>query len=189
MSPCDGVVLGACRSDGRSSPHGRDATVIAERGRPSPRGLARVDKRNRQPGWSFRYRRERCGRRGQRPSGEGMDWAPILVGGASRSASPAANRPAPIPISLCYLIKRPHISRLTDGVAQLCGAATAPAHRRHGVQSALVTARLRDATDVGCDVAVVTTAPGSTSQKNVQRNGFHLLYTRAILFKAAAVQL
>jgi hypothetical protein len=57
------------------------------------------------------------------------------------------------------------------------------------VQSALVTARLRDATDVGCDVAVVTTAPGSTSQKNVQRNGFHLLYTRAILFKAAAVQL
>jgi len=53
------------------------------------------------------------------------------------------------------------------------------------VQSALVTARLRDATDVGCDVAVVTTAPGSTSQKNVQRNGFHLLYTRAILFKAA----
>lgn len=31
--------------------------------------------------------------------------------------------------------------------------------------------------------AVVTTAPGSKSQQNVQRQGFHLLYTRAVLVK------
>ena len=31
------------------------------------------------------------------------------------------------------------------------------------------------------DLAVVTTAPASTSQKNVQRIGFQLLYTRAVL--------
>jgi ribosomal protein S18 acetylase RimI-like enzyme len=73
--------------------------------------------------------------------------------------------------------------RLTDGIAQLTGAATAPAHRRHGVQTALLAARLVDAAAAGCDIAVVTTAPGSKSQENVQRRGFDLLYTRAILVK------
>ncbi len=73
--------------------------------------------------------------------------------------------------------------RMFEGVAQLTGAATAPAHRRRGVQSALLAARLADAAEAGCDIAVVTTAPGSKSQQNVQRQGFHLLYTRAVLVK------
>lgn len=73
--------------------------------------------------------------------------------------------------------------RLSEKVAQLVGAATAPAHRRRGVQSALLAARLVDASQAGCDIAVVTTQPGSRSQHNVQRRGFHLLYTRAILVK------
>ena len=73
--------------------------------------------------------------------------------------------------------------RITDGIAQLAGAATAPAHRRHGVQSALVAARLADARAAGCDVAVIVTQPGSTSQQNAQRRGFDLLYTRATLVK------
>lgn len=73
--------------------------------------------------------------------------------------------------------------RVTDGVAQLTGAATAPNHRRRGVQAALLAARLRDAVHAGADIAVVTTAPGSLSQRNVQRRGFHLLYTRAVFVK------
>lgn len=73
--------------------------------------------------------------------------------------------------------------RITDGVAQLTGAATVPDFRRRGVQAALLGARLDDAAAAGCDIAVVTTAPGSTSQKNVQRMGFHLLYTRAVLVR------
>jgi ribosomal protein S18 acetylase RimI-like enzyme len=73
--------------------------------------------------------------------------------------------------------------RTTDGVAQLTGAATAPAHRRRGVQTALLLARLADAAEAGCDIAVVTTAPGSKSQQNVQRQGFALLYTRVVLVK------
>jgi ribosomal protein S18 acetylase RimI-like enzyme len=73
--------------------------------------------------------------------------------------------------------------RLADGVAQLTGAATAPAHRRRGIQTAILAARLVDAAAAGCDIAVVTTAPGSKSQENVQRRGFDLLYTRAILVK------
>jgi GNAT superfamily N-acetyltransferase len=65
----------------------------------------------------------------------------------------------------------------------MTGAATAPAHRRHGVQTALLAARLVDAAAAGCDIAIVTTQPGSKSQQNVQRRGFHLLYTRAVLVK------
>jgi len=73
--------------------------------------------------------------------------------------------------------------RIAKGVAQLCGAATLPEHRRRGVQSALLSARLEIAAEAGCDVAVVTTQPGSKSQENVQRVGFELFYTRAVLVK------
>ena len=71
--------------------------------------------------------------------------------------------------------------RCFEGVAQLCGSATLPAHRRRGVQSALLRHRLTEAASRGCDVAVVTTQPGSKSQENVQRFGFALIYVRAIL--------
>jgi GNAT superfamily N-acetyltransferase len=71
--------------------------------------------------------------------------------------------------------------RLAEGVAQLTGAATAPAHRRRGIQTALLAARLADATAAGCDIAVIVTQPGSKSQQNAQRQGFDLLYTRAVL--------
>jgi ribosomal protein S18 acetylase RimI-like enzyme len=75
--------------------------------------------------------------------------------------------------------------RIEDGVAQLSGAATLPAHRRRGVQSALLRHRLLEAARRGCDIAVVTTQPGSKSQENVQKAGFSLLYCRAVLSLAA----
>jgi ribosomal protein S18 acetylase RimI-like enzyme len=74
--------------------------------------------------------------------------------------------------------------RIDGGLAQLSGAATLPEHRRRGVQSALLRARLLDAAAAGCELAVVTTSPGSKSQENVQRAGFALLYTRAIMVRA-----
>jgi ketosteroid isomerase-like protein/ribosomal protein S18 acetylase RimI-like enzyme len=73
--------------------------------------------------------------------------------------------------------------RIAEGVAQFTGAATAPAHRRQGIQTALLSARLADAAAAGADIAVITTAPGSKSQQNAQRRGFDLLYTRAILVR------
>jgi GNAT superfamily N-acetyltransferase len=72
---------------------------------------------------------------------------------------------------------------LHDRTALLCGAATLPARRRRGVQSALLQTRLRLAYESGCDLAVVTTQPGSKSQENVQRAGFELIYSRAVLIK------
>ena len=75
--------------------------------------------------------------------------------------------------------------RIHQGVAQLAGAATLPDHRRQGVQTALLRHRMLDAARHGCDVAVVTTQPGSKSTENVQRFGFAVLYVRAILVKQA----
>lgn len=71
--------------------------------------------------------------------------------------------------------------RTAGRIAQLTGAATLPEHRRRGVQRALLGARLAAAHASGCEVAIVTTAPGSLSQRNVQRAGFSLLYARTIL--------
>ncbi|HEY5946834.1 MAG TPA: GNAT family N-acetyltransferase [Kofleriaceae bacterium] len=76
--------------------------------------------------------------------------------------------------------------RIDDGVAQLCGATTLPAFRRRGVQAALLRARLADAARTDCDIAVLTTQPGSTSQNNSHRQGFALLYARALLVKPVA---
>ena len=77
--------------------------------------------------------------------------------------------------------------RLFEGIAQLCGAATRPRFRRRGLQTAMLNLRLREAAAAGCDVAVVTTEPGSKSQENVQRAGFALLYSRAVLLKRPPV--
>jgi GNAT superfamily N-acetyltransferase len=74
--------------------------------------------------------------------------------------------------------------RIDGDIAQLAGAATLPAFRRRGVQTALLRYRLLEARHTGCTLAVVTTQPGSTSQANVQRRGFALLYTRAILVRS-----
>jgi GNAT superfamily N-acetyltransferase len=73
--------------------------------------------------------------------------------------------------------------RFADGIAQFAGAATTPAFRRRGIQSALLSTRLADAAAAGCDVAVITTQPGSKSQENAQRRGFSVLYARAVLAK------
>ncbi|MGY0502866.1 GNAT family N-acetyltransferase [Nocardia sp. FBN12] len=76
--------------------------------------------------------------------------------------------------------------RVIDGIAVLGGAATRPQHRRKGVQTALLAARLSAASATDCDLAVITTEPGSKSQRNAQSQGFTLLYTRAVLVKDPA---
>lgn len=69
--------------------------------------------------------------------------------------------------------------RVEDGVAFLAGATTLPRFRRRGVQGSLLARRLVDA--AGCELACITTAPGTRSQANAQRQGFSLLYARAVL--------
>jgi GNAT superfamily N-acetyltransferase len=70
---------------------------------------------------------------------------------------------------------------MRDGVATLFSTSTHPRHRRRGVQAALIRARLVQAAQAGCDIAIVTTSPGSDSQRNVQRYGFDVSYTRVTM--------
>jgi|tagenome__1003787_1003787.scaffolds.fasta_scaffold20972805_2 hypothetical protein len=67
---------------------------------------------------------------------------------------------------------------LRDGIAGLFGASTLPAYRNRGVQEALLAARVARAANAGCDLLVCLAQPGSTSQRNVVRQGFSVLYTR-----------
>jgi len=65
-----------------------------------------------------------------------------------------------------------------DGVALFGGSATVPELRRRGLQSALLRERMRYAVDHGCDLAMMVAAPGSDSQRNAERKGFKIAYTR-----------
>jgi GNAT superfamily N-acetyltransferase len=62
-----------------------------------------------------------------------------------------------------------------EGVAP---ASTIESARNQGAQRALLEARLRHAAAQGCDLAMVATAPGSGSQRNAERQGFRIAYTR-----------
>ena len=64
------------------------------------------------------------------------------------------------------------------GVALFGGAATVPELRRRGLQTALLNERMRYASEHGCDLAMMVAEPGSSSQRNAERNGFHIAYTR-----------
>jgi GNAT superfamily N-acetyltransferase len=65
-----------------------------------------------------------------------------------------------------------------DGVALLAGASTVPEARGRGAQRALLAARLRFAAEHGCPLAMMCAAPGSGSQRNAERHGFRIAYTR-----------
>lgn len=65
-----------------------------------------------------------------------------------------------------------------DDVALFGGASTLPAFRNQGIQTDLLRTRLAYARARGSKWAMVTTAPGSVSQKNVERQGFQVVYAR-----------
>jgi len=65
-----------------------------------------------------------------------------------------------------------------NGVALLAGASTIPEGRRQGAQMALLESRLRYAVEKGCDIAMMCALPGSASQRNAERQGFRIAYTR-----------
>jgi hypothetical protein len=67
---------------------------------------------------------------------------------------------------------------LTGGVAHLAGASTIPSGRRRGAQLALLDRRLRDAAAEGCDIALMGAGAGTGSQRNAERQGFRIAYTR-----------
>ena len=67
---------------------------------------------------------------------------------------------------------------ICEGVALLAGASTIPEGRQQGAQLALLDSRLRYAAEQGCDIAMMCAQPGSASQRNAERQGFRIAYTR-----------
>jgi GNAT superfamily N-acetyltransferase len=65
-----------------------------------------------------------------------------------------------------------------DGVAWLSADTTMPAYRRRGIQQALQRFRLALGRSAGCELAVSEASPGSGSQRNMERLGFRVAYTR-----------
>jgi GNAT superfamily N-acetyltransferase len=65
-----------------------------------------------------------------------------------------------------------------DRVALLAGASTDPPYRGRGAQNALLAIRLWYAASAGCDLAMMGALPGSASQRNAERQGFRIAYTR-----------
>lgn len=67
---------------------------------------------------------------------------------------------------------------ITNDVALLAGASTIPSARRQGAQFALLEERLRYGASHGCTIAMMVAQPGSASQRNAERHGFRIAYTR-----------
>ena len=58
-----------------------------------------------------------------------------------------------------------------------------PEFRKRGIQTALLGVRLKFAAEAGCDVAVIVTQGGSVSQRNSERVGFRVAYSKVTVIK------
>jgi GNAT superfamily N-acetyltransferase len=93
-----------------------------------------------------------------------------------------------MPGALCYL-SVPHSAEpagggalaIYDGLATLFADSTIPAFRGRGLHHELISARLNEAIARGCDMATASTLPGSVSQRNYERLGFEVAYTKVTL--------
>jgi ribosomal protein S18 acetylase RimI-like enzyme len=68
-------------------------------------------------------------------------------------------------------------------VFALCGAGTLAEFRGRGLQTALLRARMAAAVQAGCEFAVVVTNGGTTSQRNAERLGFRVAYSKVTVIK------
>jgi GNAT superfamily N-acetyltransferase len=75
-----------------------------------------------------------------------------------------------------------------DGLAEFYGATTLPQFRNRGVQKALIAQRLAWAAQHGCAMATTTTGPGTSSQRNYERAGFQIVYSRTKLVRSRETQ-
>jgi GNAT superfamily N-acetyltransferase len=115
----------------------------------------------------------RTAARGWQASGELADFMAVV--GRIHAATPSAFA------FLAELDGQPIATgamTICDGVALLAGASTIPEARGQGAQLALLNSRLRYAAEHDCGLAMMGAQPGSASQRNAERHGFRIAYTR-----------
>jgi GNAT superfamily N-acetyltransferase len=93
-----------------------------------------------------------------------------------------------MPGALCYLavteggeLAGGAAAAVHGGLATLFADSTIARHRGSGLHRELIAARLNEALALGCDLATASTLPGSGSQRNYERMGFEVVYTRVTL--------
>lgn len=93
-----------------------------------------------------------------------------------------------MPGALCYLAAMETgesagggAMAVSNRLASLFADSTAPAFRRRGLHRELIAARVNEARALGCDLAAASMLPGSGSQRNYERMGFRLAYTKVTM--------
>jgi GNAT superfamily N-acetyltransferase len=127
--------------------------------------------------------------------------APVLAGITQQCFFPEGNAPAGFEHILTPMYQLPGAISFVATVAgemaavggglvipehrilALYGAGTLPAYRGRGLQTALFQRRLQVAAEAGCEFAVVVTQGGTTSQRNAERLGFGVAYSKATVVK------
>ncbi|MZQ86342.1 GNAT family N-acetyltransferase [Paenibacillus sp. 5J-6] len=71
------------------------------------------------------------------------------------------------------------VMHINNGIASMTFAATLPAYRGQGLQSAFIHKRMHEAALENCELVVSQCAYASTSQNNMERAGMRIGYTRA----------
>lgn len=95
-----------------------------------------------------------------------------------------------MPGALCYLTEfgsgEPAgggAMAVSSGLALLYADSTIPRFRGQGLHRESIAARIQEACALGCDFAAATTLPGSGSQRNYERMGFRVAYTKVAITK------
>ena len=93
-----------------------------------------------------------------------------------------------MPGALCYLgateggeLAGGAAAAIYSGLLTCFADSTISHQRRAGLHRELIAARLNEALAQGCDLATASTLPGSGSQRNYERLGFVVVYTRVTL--------
>ena len=96
-----------------------------------------------------------------------------------------------LPGSMCYLASvetgEPAggaAAAIHSGLATLFADSTIMGFRRLGLHRELIAARINEAIAQGCDLATASTQPGTASQRNYERMGFEVVYTKVTLVRA-----
>jgi len=92
-----------------------------------------------------------------------------------------------MPGALCYLTGTESADSagggamaIFEGLAVLFSDSTIPMWRRLGLHRELISARLNEAVARCCTLAAASTLPGSASQRNYERLGFQVAYTKFV---------
>lgn len=67
---------------------------------------------------------------------------------------------------------------IREKLALLFADSTLDRYRSRGLHLALIRARLKRAAELGCDLATAAVAPGSVSERNYERAGLRVVYTK-----------